>query len=140
MTITTAYTKNLTVPGLFGGGGGFGGGGLGGGGGGVEPFGLGEGVGVAVRACQGEGDECAGREAHVAVFDVLGRDAQGSLHSAEVPHRFFDNAGREFWLVDEGAPLVGMSAEERDATGELIAGGVGTCHQDGFGEHDQLVG
>ena len=80
------------------------------------------------------------REQHVAVLDVLRRDARRATDRAEVAHGLLDGPRRELGSLGEQRPLVGVLREQGDAARQLVARRVGAGHEHGLGQHDQLVG
>ena len=55
-------------------------------------------------------------------------------------HRLFDRVGRQFGMLRQQRPLVGMVDEHIDGPGQLVAGGVGAREQQAARQHAQFGG
>jgi hypothetical protein len=77
---------------------------------------------------------------HAAEFDILDGLAHGAENDWAVAHELFDCLRCELGMLCQQGPLLGVIAQIAHGGGQLIAGGVGSCHQQGRREHGELVG
>ena len=82
----------------------------------------------------------AGGDHDAVEFDVLDSLADGAENDRAMAHELLDGLRRELGMLGQQRPLVGVVAELLHGGGHLIAGGVGACDQQAFGEHAELVG
>ena len=84
-------------------------------------------------------DECAGWEDDAAELDIVDRDTQRGEDDRRMTDQFLNSLRREFGMLGEQRPLVGVRAQHLYGCGQLIAGGVGSGVEQDRDEADQLV-
>ena len=101
----------------------------------VEAVGVVVDGGVAVGGGGVDNHQRAGRHPHAAEFDILDSLAHGGENDRAVTHELVDGFGGQFGMRASRAHWSGWSHRTCTGGGQLVAGGVGTCHQQGFREH-----
>ena len=100
-----------------------------------------EAVGIVVdgRVAVGRGSvgehERAGGNSDLRELDVFGGLAHGRENDRAMAHELLDGLRCELGMLSQEGPLLGVVAQDLHGGGQLIAGGVGACHQQDFCEH-----
>ena len=101
----------------------------------VEAVGIVVDGGVAVGRGAVDDDERAGRDGDPGEVHVVDGQAHGAEADRGVAHGLRDRHRREFGMLGQQCPLVGMVTEGVHCCGQLIAGGVGSGDQQAGHEH-----
>ena len=102
----------------------------------VEAVGIVIDGGVAVGGGGVDDHVRAGGHPHAVEFDILDGLADGAENDRVMAHELLDCLRCEFGMLSQEGPLLGVVAQILHGGGQLIAGGVGACHQQAFREHD----
>jgi DNA-binding CsgD family transcriptional regulator len=100
----------------------------------VEAVGIVIDGGVAVGGSGVDNHVRAGGNPHAVEFDILHSLADCAENDRAVAHELLDCLRCELGMLSKEGPLFGVVAQILHGGGQLIAGGVGACHQQGFRE------